>query len=697
MDAAAGVSGVHVPYEDDNGTGGASEVPGNRSTSIDIRDSQGVVVGDHARVTNVFHGAGRVAGSAYLEQVRDIAPRELLDREAELAELAAFCSGDTSYTWWQAGPWAGKSALVSWFVLHPPQGMDVVCFFVTARLAAQADSTAFTEALLEQLASLVGEELPSSLAATARDAHRRLLMRVAVQRARQEGRRLVLVVDGLDEDRSGQSGEGLPSIASLLPRHPDDGLRVIVTGRPHPTVPDDVVSDHPLRVCRVRHLAISEHATDIERLAKEELKRILRSTSAEQCLLGLVTAAQGGLTRTDLEELTTQAPHEVDYILSGVSGRTIMSRAGEAFSQAADRRIYLLAHETLQAESARALGRSRLDGYRDRIHSWADRYRTEGWPENTPAYLLRGYPQMLLATGDRARLVACAIDEKRHDRMLDLTGGDAAGLSEVASALEFALAAPDPDLVSLVRLAAHRDDLIARNENIPDHLPVVWAALGYPLRAEALARSIIDPGEQAHTLTLLAKELAKAGEHEQVRGMAVDIITAARSIADADLQAQMLLRLLHAATRGGDFEHATAAARSITDPYWQDQALTDLGQALAGAGKHEEAITVVRSIADPESRARALVSLIAACVAVAKNESGRDAVAAADTAARSIVSNDRQARTLIDLAAVLAGAGLQGGCSPSRRWSRDGCPVDRRSIFACPGTCGPWTSPSCSR
>ena len=70
-----------------------------------------------------------------------------------------------------------------------------------------------------------------------------------------------------------QVGEGLPSIASLLPRYPDDSLRVIVTGRPHPTLPDDVVGDHPLRACRVRRLPVSEHATDIGRLAREELKR----------------------------------------------------------------------------------------------------------------------------------------------------------------------------------------------------------------------------------------------------------------------------------------------------------------------------------------------------------------------------------------------------------------------------------------
>lgn len=61
--------------------------------------------------------------SAYLAQVRQIAPPQLLDREAELDELARFCVEEQrgAYTWWRAGPWAGKSALLSTFVVHPPE------------------------------------------------------------------------------------------------------------------------------------------------------------------------------------------------------------------------------------------------------------------------------------------------------------------------------------------------------------------------------------------------------------------------------------------------------------------------------------------------------------------------------------------------------------------------------------------------
>src|SRR5208282_1194039 len=130
-------------------------------------------------------------------------------------------------------------------------------------------------------------------------------------------------------------------------------------------------------------------------------------------------------------------------------------------------------------------------------------------PVGTPEYLLRGYFQMLTATGDTARLVACATDAARHERMLDITGGDAAALNEVTITLDLVAAQDDPDLTAALRLARHRDYLADRNTNIPTNLPAVWAALGQHIRAEALARSITDPDRQTQALAAVAETLAR--------------------------------------------------------------------------------------------------------------------------------------------------------------------------------------------
>jgi Trypsin-like peptidase domain len=165
--------------------------------------------------------------SAYLAQVRDIAPEPLIGRDDELAEWAAFCAGSNSYTWWQAGPWAGKSALASWFVLHPPAGVDIVSFFITGRLIGQADSDAFLNAMIEQLNSLYPESGRFPAVAGARIGAWWDLLTSAAAEAEERTRRLVVVVDGLDEDEAGATPpRGKPSIASLLPRRPPSGARV---------------------------------------------------------------------------------------------------------------------------------------------------------------------------------------------------------------------------------------------------------------------------------------------------------------------------------------------------------------------------------------------------------------------------------------------------------------------------------------
>ncbi len=77
-------------------------------------------------------------------------PPFLTGRHDELAELADFCAGSEQYAWWQAPPYAGKTALMAWFVSYPPAALDIVSFFVDSQLPGQANSEACTDALKKQ-------------------------------------------------------------------------------------------------------------------------------------------------------------------------------------------------------------------------------------------------------------------------------------------------------------------------------------------------------------------------------------------------------------------------------------------------------------------------------------------------------------------------------------------------------------------
>ena len=303
--------------------------------------------------------------SAYLEQVRRIAPPDppgLVDRDAELADLAQFCldHDGPSYAWWQAAPWAGKSALLSAFVLRPPPEMAervrIVSFFITARLAAQDTREAFTQVLLEQLAALLKQSLPTALPEVTQEAYLLDLLSQAAAACQNVGGRLVLVVDGLDEDRGVTVGPDAHSIAGLLPATPPHGMRVIVAGRPNPPIPEDVPDWHPLRDPRIiRPLTASPHARDVQRLGKQELRRLLGDPAAGRDLLGLLTAARGGLSARDLEELTDIPLWEIEGILHGTVGRTFTRRVSN-WTPGTGSETYLLGHEELQAAAEAYLG-----------------------------------------------------------------------------------------------------------------------------------------------------------------------------------------------------------------------------------------------------------------------------------------------------------------------------------------------------
>ena len=585
---------------------------------------------------------------AYLEQVRRIAPPDLAGRNEELAELARFClePGRGPYTWWQAGPWAGKSALLSTFVLRPPpqvqERVTLVSFFITARLAAQDTREAFTEVLLGQLALLTGQAPPATLSEATREAYLLHLMAQAAETCQEAGGRLVLVVDGLDEDRSVTTGPHAHSIAGLLPGDLPAGMRVIVAGRPNPPIPDDVPDWHPLRdPAAIQLLADSAYAHDARRLGRQELQRLLRGSATDQDVLGLLVKARGGLSGPDLAELTGAPLWEVEKSLHSVAGRTFTRRPSRSASVAGSD-VYLLGHEELQTAATYYLA-DRLPDYEERLHDWADTYRGRGWPAETPEYLLVGYFALLSELGELPRIVSFGLNRLRHDRMLSVTGGDAAALAEVRTALNFAAAEDSPDMATALALACRRDQLTDRNTNIPASLPAVWAIVGHTVRAQALASSLSDPVQQASAHEEIAEALAQAGHYQQAEILA-------RSITNLGWRERALADIAQALAQAGHHQQAETLARSITDPGRRGQALAPIAEALAQAGHHQQAETLARSITNPGRRERALADIAQALAQAGHHQQ-------AETLARSITGLGRRGQALAPIAEALAQAG----------------------------------------
>ena len=530
--------------------------------------------------------------------------------------MSDFCTAsyDRSYLWWRADAWTGKSALMSSFVLNPPPAIRVVSFFITARFAGQADRVAFSDIVLEQLLDLLGEPRPTFLTEATRDAHLLGAMTRAAALCRGSGQRLVLVVDGLDEDQGTVSSAGTHSIASLLPADPPDGMRIIVAGRLNPPVPSDVPDRHPLRdPAIVRILARSTFAEVVRHDAERELKKILRGPTTDRDLLGLITAAGGGLSGEDLSHLTGMAAWEVDDHLGAVTGRMYVPRPG---NWQPAMKIYVLGHEELQQQANRYLGSDLIADYRAKLHRWADSYKAARWPPNTLDYLFRGYFRLLQATRDHERMLAYATDRERHNRMLDLAGGDTSALAEIGVTQEAFLEEVTVDLMSMSRLAVHRTALERRNEAIPSNLPVVWAQLGRVNRAEALARSITDSPQQIRAIASVVRQLASihdrrvpqvlnaqaerslaAIDEPYALGLALAVVARSYAYADDPARATTLLR------RGA------LVAESFEGSPQQAKILSALARAWAALGEISTARGVAENISARSERSEALVGV----------------------------------------------------------------------------------------
>ncbi|MDX3696906.1 hypothetical protein PV726_43030 [Streptomyces europaeiscabiei] len=644
----------------------------SRSGVAEASDS-GVAISGVVQGDVITEGRRRVPPSDYVHQIRRIAAPALLDREAELAELAAFCTAEDgpAYGWWRAPAWSGKSALMAAFALDPPRGVQVVAFFVTARLAGQSNRSAFCEVVMRQLCTLLDQEVPPLTDAT-RDAALLHALEAAGALYTARGERLVLLVDGLDEDRGTAAQEGGFSIAALLPEVPPPGVRVLVAGRPDPPVPSDVHGRHPLlHDPRIVHsLSPSPHAEEIRRLAKNELRHIVHDKGLSLQLLGLITAAGGGLSGDDLAELAYYLPQDAEEQLRTVTGRSFAGRDPHWASDEAST-VYILAHEELQMAAEKMIGSRELEGFRQRLHAWAANYQAVGWPPRTPEYLLRGYPRMLRDTGDLTRATSLALDQHRLNRTVEVSGTNTTTLEEVAAVIEAHLApGSQPDLDALLRLAYVRDELRDKAFSMPTALAVCWALLDEPDRARGMITSGHDhvPGNKARSYSILAGNLKEAGRADLALAFAYDAVDAARAVDDAEQRAQTLASAAYtlgeigcpapalvaekadtvAATAISVAEEAAAAARAIASPVLRGLALVDVAEAMGRAGDRTRAIELADAVEDAEDWADALAG-----VAYALGKAGRyaDALEVFDDAPVP------QAEALTLVAGLLADAG----------------------------------------
>ncbi len=421
---------------------------------------------------------------------------QLLGRERELEQLEAFATGapdafrdETTagrYLWLKAGPWAGKTALLAEAVSLAPERLDVVAFFINARVS-QVTQDQFFAAVIPQLAFLLDRDPPA-----VQDINQfRSLWEQAEQHSTRHDRRLVLVVDGLDEGTD---------IARLLPAQPGPRSCVIVSSRPG-LDPDDLNLDvdHALRSTTPIPLMSNNPAEELQYLAQQEIKDLLRSgndSSVAYKILGVLAAAGGGLSVMDLAEVTGLDAETVYPFVTGPARRSLLADGHHS------ERHYVFAHLTLQDTCCKhdLVGNSK---YWHSVTAWADQWAANGWrgedgSRATPYYLLDAYPHALAGPDNSPPRSPDA-----HDRLAALTTDfswldsavGATGVDRVLAALRSADRRRPDD--TAVRTALRLVELQANHLRPPR--PVDRP--GYPttqLALEALRRRAPELAARAH-------------------------------------------------------------------------------------------------------------------------------------------------------------------------------------------------------
>jgi lipopolysaccharide biosynthesis regulator YciM len=536
-----------------------------------------------------------------------LAPRVMIGRSGDLAALEAFSGSDERWRWIQADAFAGKTALLAWFTLHPPELVDVVACFLRR---AGGDNTVGNalRVLNRQLALLADQRgYPESSSVFDRVSDFADLLGEAARACAERGRKLVVLIDGLDEYDPTTSNLDL---ADWLPddgKLPDQAM-LVAASRAGADV--SLPPRHPL-LGHVHRIAASEVATEIQYLAREEIGRALTVSSGFiSPIVGCLAVADGGLTASELHALLKLRGRDADVseiqtLLSSSLGRSLMRLpdpdAPSAPGSNSAALVFVFAHETLLTE-AREKFAGDLAAYEDRFDQWADQFVERDWPVDTPRYLLAPYTRDLARrarglgisdgrsgrnmSGALDRLVSFATDAVRQDRMLAYTSGDAAALTEITTGQQLIRAQPAPDLAALGRLAVYRNRLATRNRVIPRGLPAVWVRLGQVHRGEAVARSSSNPESLASALAELAKALAGAGQYDRAE-------ETAHSIADPKVEAEAI-----SAVAAAIVEHNSSRAESlIAEAQRIAGGITDRRSRAAGLiAVAESAVTVNRDL-----------------------------------------------------------------------------------------------------
>ena len=542
---------------------------------------------------------------------RTLAPAVLIARESEMADLARTVTSpaeDDRWRWFRATAFAGKTGMLAYFALHPPEQTDMAACFLRRTTGDNTPEYALS-VLTRQFAAIAARHYESAGMGFA-DEFQDLLAQAA-RASRERGRRLVVLVDGLDEYKSAYAGRGLESWlpdADTLP----EGAHLIVASR---AGTDVRLSDaHPLwRHQRV--LIPSDAAAQLESQARQEIEQVALDNPEALSILALFAAAETGLSLTEVAALARMQPSArsadegtIAHLLDSALSRTLTHQ--ESAEHSADP-VFAFAHDALlDAAGKHKRVASMLPACRGLLDDWAGKYAQRGWPEDTPRYLLLRYADLLIRrlTGRTSepnisqlvieQLYQTVSHPGRWPRIAASSRNPAQADREIASAQQALLdtaqsagTAAEELLYRLAVLSFRRRRLAGRRAEIAVAAAEVWARCGRADDALTLADRILDPSARDGLL----KDIAEWHCDEGQLGEALEVA----QLMHGD-RGSVLSKVARAFAAAGQPDHGRTIAEQLSSGSHRFYAFVEIAESYAAAGRAGDA-TAMAELARSEA------------------------------------------------------------------------------------------------
>ena len=639
----------------------------------------------------------------HIDVLRHLVPDALVDREQELADLEAFvCSSDDVWYAMEADMVSGKTAVMAFFALNPPNDVHMVSFFIRRTGGDENDRGTFAFVMGAQLAKILGHEHTEPVRDPAqRTEFRQLLRRAATAcRSATVPRPLVLLIDGIDEDSYFENPDGADakSILSLLPRRLPEGVKIITASRPNPRLPEDVLCDADRRIVSLKPSPIAEKSIN-----RKDMKIFFKSDVAVD--IGAFLAACGGvLTVEDLRRLLTMRGHQriltwdVREYVDRSPGR-ILTPVDVGFG---GQKVlaYRLGHDVVTRAVIRELDpdsfgegdepederwwaqirEKALAPYRAIIRDWVKKCASAsgGWGKSTPSYVLSGacFDLMLNDKKDDGSSVRIVLDRGRYNEMRRRSGRKSPVLRMIDRECFKTLGANRGELsentmTPLLGVAESRKLLVQASTYVPGLLKLYVLYFNItPEVALDVIMAVDDPKDRLDALREATETVIESGCDYVFLTLFLDVIKSLvfyRTICDDVLR--LLVDVL--VFMGGATSNSKTDGKEGVDPEgWLSEVLASIkvGEILLklpsslegvdglGGGAHTVApfLLIAEDVAgrieDPRVRVGALVEVVGALARAGLTD---EALA---TAGR-IEDLRERARVLVEVVGALARAG----------------------------------------